>query len=141
MSYWDAQKKSIQENWGKVEIADSTPPTLSVTLTPSTLWPPNRKMVPVTATINVRDDFDPNPVVQLVSITANEQLGKDDISVKGGKLTNIFTDTRQFQIMAEREGKNKVGRIYTVTYTAFDGSGNQTRASATVTVPHDQGKK
>ena len=41
-------------------------------------------------------------------------------------------------LRAEREGKNKAGRIYTITYSATDGSGNKTTASATVTVPHDE---
>ena len=38
-------------------------------------------------------------------------------------------------------GKNKAGRVYTVTYTVTDVAGNSTSASGTVTVPHDQGKK
>jgi len=135
-SYIDNKTYALQEMRGQLEIADKTPPTLSVTLTPATIWPPDNKMVTVNATINVHDDYDPNPVVHIVSITANEPLGKDDIQV--GKL---FTDIRQFQLKAAREGSNKAGRIYTVTYVALDASGNQTTATATVTVPHDQGKK
>jgi hypothetical protein len=135
VSYWDFNKNVLQNIWGPLEIADKIPPTLTVKLTPSKLWPPNEKMVPITATITVKDDYDPQPEINLVSITANEPLDKDDIKV--GKL---FTDIRQFQLKAEREGKNKAGRIYTVTYLAIDASGNQTMASATVTVPHDQGE-
>ncbi len=33
------------------------------------------------------------------------------------------------------------GRVYTVTYEVTDGSGNTTTVAATVTVPHDLGKK
>lgn len=136
VSYWDFHKNVLQNIWGPLEIADKTPPTLTVTLSPSKLWPPNEKMVPITATITVKDDYDPQPEIKLVSITANEPLDKDDIKV--GKL---FTDIRQFQLKAEREGKNKAGRIYTVTYIANDASGNQTEVSATVTVPHDRDDK
>lgn len=136
VSYWDFNKNVLQNVWGPLEIADKTPPTLTVTLTPSKLWPPNEKMVPITATITVQDDYDPQPEINLVSITANEPLDKGDIKV--GKL---FTDIRQFQLKAERKGKNKAGRIYTVTYIAIDGSGNQTMTSATVTVPHDRDDK
>ncbi len=114
---------------------DTTPPTLSVTLSPKMLWPPNEKLVSVTATITVKDDYDPAPEIQLVSIMANEVLDKDDIKAKLG------IDDRHFQLKAEREGKNKAGRIYTVTYSATDGSGNKTLASATVTVPHDRDDK
>jgi len=137
LSDWDPSKNDdIQNTWGKLEIADKTPPTLAVTLTPSTIWPPDNKMVTVSATITAHDDVDPNPEVKLLSITANETLDKDDIQV--GKL---FTDIRQFQLRAKRAGNNLAGRIYTVIYIANDASGNQTKISATVTVPHDQGKK
>lgn len=136
VSCWDFHKNVLQNIWGPLEIVDKTPPVLTVTLTPAKLWPPNEKMVPITATITVQDDYDPQPEIKLLSITANEPLDKDDIKV--GKL---FTDIRQFQLKAEREGKNKAGRIYTVTYIANDASGNQTKVSATVTVPHDRDDK
>jgi hypothetical protein len=48
------------------------------------------------------------------------------------------TDDRLFQLKAERKEDNKAGRIYTVTYSATDGSGNKTTASAPVTVLHDE---
>lgn len=121
--------------WGTLEREDTTPPSLTVSLSPSTLWPPNEKLVPVTATITVQDDYDPAPEIQLISIMANEILDQDDVK---GALPG--TDDRYFLLKADREGKNKAGRIYTVTYSATDGSGNRTTASATVTVPHDQGE-
>ena len=130
----DVNNKS-EKVWGTIEPIDTTPPTLSVTLSPDKLWPANGKLVPITATITVKDDYDPQPEIKLVSITANVILTKEDGSgVKPG------TDNRKFMLKAEREGKNKAGRIYTVTYSATDGSGNKSTASATVTVPHDQGK-
>jgi len=125
-----------QDVWGTLEREDTTPPTLTVTLNPSTLWPANDKLVPVTATITVHDDYDPAPEIRLEAITVNETASNDDASgIQPG------TDDRQFQLKAKRAGNNMAGRIYTVTYSATDGSGNKTMASATVTVPHDQGKK
>lgn len=118
--------------WGTLEREDTTLPVLTVTLSPSTI-PPNRKLVPITATITVKDDYDPAPEIQLVSITANEPLNKSD-----AKDVQPGTDDRQFQLKAERKEDNKAGRIYTVTYSATDGSGNKTTASATVTVLHDE---
>lgn len=115
-----------------IERLDKTPPALTVTLIPNILRK-NEKLVPITATIKVKDDYDPQPEIKLESITANEVLEKEDIK---GAL--IGTDDRHFVLKAEREGKNKAGRIYTVTYSATDGSGNKTTASATVTVPHDE---
>ena len=114
---------------------DTTPPTLSVTLTPATLWPPNNKLVPVTASITVKDDYDPAPEIKLESITASETLAVGDIQD-----AQFAADDRSFSLAAKRAGNNMAGRIYTVTYSATDASGNKATASATVTVPHDQGK-
>jgi len=121
---------------GQIESLDTTSPVLNLVLTPTTLWPPNGKLAPITATITVKDDYDPQPEIKLESITANESLEKEDI-----KDVQIGTDDRQFKLKAEREGKNKTGRVYTVTYSATDGTGNKSMASATVVVPHDERKE
>lgn len=120
---------------GAMEKLDTTPPTLSITLSPATLWPPNDKLVPVTATITTSDDYDPEPEIKLESITATETLAVGDIQD-----AQLGTDDRSFSLAAKRAGTNLAGRIYTVTYSATDASGNKATASATVTVPHDQGK-
>lgn len=120
---------------GVMEKLDVTPPTLSVTLSPATLWPPNDKLVSVTAAITVKDDYDPEPEIKLESITATESLEAGDIQD-----AQLGTDDRSFSLAAKRAGNNLAGRIYTVTYSATDASGNKATASATVTVPHDQGK-
>ncbi|MFZ5523588.1 MAG: hypothetical protein ACOY9D_05835 [Pseudomonadota bacterium] len=52
----------------------------------------------------------------------------------------LGTDDRDFYLAAKRAGTNQAGRIYIVTYSAIDGSGNKATASATVAVPHDQQK-
>ncbi len=126
---------SGKDVWGTLERVDTTPPTLTVSLSPSTLWPPNNKLVPINATITVTDDYDPEPEIKLESITSNE-----DLDISDAKDVQPGTDDRQFQLKAKRAGTNLAGRIYTVTYSATDGSGNKATASATVTVPHDQGK-
>jgi hypothetical protein len=114
---------------------DVTPPTFSFALTPGILWPPNDKLVPITAAITVRDDYDPEPEIKLESITATETLAAGDIQE-----AQLGTDDRSFSLAAKRAGNNMAGRVYTVTYSATDASGNKTTASSTVTVPHDQGK-
>lgn len=131
---WFGRTKE-QQIFAAIEKQDTLPPVLSVTLTPNIL--PNKdKLVAIAATITVTDDFDPLPAIVFESITANEKMDGDDI-----KDAKFGTDDRAFKLKAEREGKNKAGRIYTVTYSATDGSGNKTTASATVTVPHDERKK
>jgi hypothetical protein len=130
VSYWDSNKNDIKNVWGPIEIADTTPPTLSVTLSPDTLRQ-NGKHVPISATIMVKDDCDPQPDIKLLSITANEPTDKDDIKAK------LFTDDRHFLLKADHDGNSHAGRIYTVTYVASDGSGNRTIVSSTVTVQHE----
>ena len=118
---------------GAMEKLDTIPPTLTITPTPATLWPPNNKMVAVTVAITVKDDYDPQPEIKLESITSSEVLAPGEI--QGAVLGS---DDRQFSLAAEREGSNLAGRVYTLTYSATDGSGNKSTASTTVTVPHDQ---
>jgi hypothetical protein len=96
------------------------------------LWPPNHKYVTVQATVTARDNYDPSPTVELVSVTSNEP---DDGLGDGDTADDIvITDSDTFQLRAERSGTG-TGRVYTVTYRATDACGNSTTASATVTVP------
>lgn len=108
------------------------PPTLTVALSPAELWPPNHTMRTVEASIDVSHA----DLVELVSITSNEPGVDADVSG-----ATFGTDDRVFQLRAERLG-NGGGRVYTITYRATDTtSGSSTLVSATVAVPHDQGKK
>ncbi len=112
---------------------DTTPPNITVSLAPNSIWPPNGSMHAITANISVHDNVDANPTVKLISNTCNEELGLGDVSG-----ANVGADSRTFSLRATRLGSDKVGRIYTVTYSATDSSGNTAVATATVTVPHDQ---
>jgi hypothetical protein len=113
---------------------DATPPTLSASASPDRLWPPNHKYVTVEATVDVSDNRDPSPTVDLVSVTSNEPddaLGKAD-----GETTNdiVIVDDDTFRLRAERS-EDGTGRIYSITYLATDACGNTTQATATVQVP------
>ena len=121
---------------GPAPNVDTVPPQLTVSLTPNIVWPPNRRMENINATISVRDDVDPNPKVELVSIVCNECANASE-DVAGAV---YGTDDRSFSVRADRIGRRKDGRTYTVTYSATDASGNVSNAQAVVTVPHDQRK-
>lgn len=121
---------------GPTPSTDSVPPMLSVTLSTDNLWPPNRRMVEIAASIVVSDNNDPSPKVKLVSITCNDC----DDPAADIRAADIGTDDRTFLLKADRIGKRKDGRIYTVTYSATDAAGNVATSQATVTVPHDQRK-
>ncbi|RTE10842.1 hypothetical protein EJQ19_06155 [Paenibacillus whitsoniae] len=110
---------------------DKTAPLLSVQLDKASIWPANHQMVTIHATLNSSDDASGVASVVLTSITSNEpDRGHGDIeAIYGTKATS-------FRLRAERLG-NGIGRTYTISYTATDNAGNETSASATITVPHD----
>ncbi|MFZ2170312.1 MAG: hypothetical protein WAW61_11820, partial [Methylococcaceae bacterium] len=64
--------KLVASGSAPLQILDAIPPTLTVTVSPSTLWPPDHKFRDVTATITLTDNCDKNPKVTLVSVTSNE---------------------------------------------------------------------
>jgi hypothetical protein len=110
-----------------LERLDNSPPSLIVNLSPNTILSQENKFVAINVSFTIKDDYDRMPEIKLESITANEPLATDDV-----RDANIGLDDRYLKFRAE--SKNPSGRIYTVTYSATDASGNQTLASATVTV-------
>jgi hypothetical protein len=119
-----------------VTVADRVPPQISVLLVREVLWPPNHRLVPITARVSVADRCDPSVSFQLVSITSNEPddgLGDGDTpgDIQGAELGTA--DTR-FALRAERSGLG-AGRVYTIVYRTSDGPGNTRLAAAVVRVP------
>jgi hypothetical protein len=110
-----------------------SPPRLAVAVSPDILWPPNHKMVTVTAMISIKDDYDQNPLITLVSVVSNPPGNPGDISA------DVGTPATSFSVMSARKGNDKAGRVYTATYSAKNYCGSVATAAATVTVPHDQG--
>lgn len=121
-----------------VTVVDTAPPAISVTLSHDTLWPPNHKLVPVTASVTVTDVCGP-ATFQLVSISSNEPDNGDgdgDTSedIQGA---DFGTADTSFLLRAEWSG-NSQGRQYTVVYRVTDSSGNVSLATAVVRVPGAQ---
>ncbi|MFT5196284.1 MAG: putative extracellular nuclease, partial [Candidatus Promineifilaceae bacterium] len=118
-------------------VCDEIAPTLSVTVNPDALWPPNHKYVDVMATVIASDNFDQNPTVTLLSVTSNEP---DSGQGNGDKPNDIvIVGDTHLKLRAERSG-NGTGRIYTITYQVTDACGNSATAETAVTVAHDKGK-
>ncbi len=116
-----------------VTVVDTTPPEITVSVTPSLLWPPNHKYVEVTTLVTVHDVCDPSPTITLVSVTSNEPDNAKGIG-DGNTINDIvIVDSFTFKLRAERAGTSS-GRIYTITYQATDASGNIAMAFAIVTV-------
>ncbi len=127
-----------------VTVVDTTAPVVTVSLTPGILWPPNHKMVDITAIVSVSDIADPSPTLNLISIVSSEPDNApgngDGNTVNDIQGAEFETEDNAFQLRAERDG-NGNGRTYTIIYTVTDASGNTATEVVTVSVPHDQSKK
>ncbi len=106
---------------------DTAPPAFTVILKPDQVAAQNNKLVGINASFIIKGDYDRFPSIKLESITANEFVDVGDI-----RDANFGLDDRYFKVLAE--DKSRTGRVYTVTYSATDASGNQSLASATVSV-------
>ncbi|HET7340796.1 MAG TPA: DUF6351 family protein [Methylomirabilota bacterium] len=115
---------------GTVTVVDTTPPTISdLTASPSSLWPPNHKLVAVSVAPAVTDACGATSC-RIVSIGVNESAVPSDWQITGPLTANL---------RAERSGSGG-DRTYTLAVQCLDGSGNSAQRSVAVTVPHDQGK-
>ena len=119
-------------------VVDTTPPTVAVVADPDVLWPVNHKMHEITINVIATDDVDPNPVVTFESVTSNQG---ENLTADGNTSPDILVQDGHIFLRAERSGMTKDDRVYTITYSARDASGNVGFGAATVTVPHDQGQK
>lgn len=119
-----------------VTVQDRTSPVISsVSANPSTLWPPNHKMVPVTVTVSASDNCGVAPVCKIISVSSNEPvdgLGDGDTAPDWDITGNLKVNLR-----AERSGSGN-GRVYTLMIECTDASGNGSTKSVTVTVPHNR---
>jgi len=123
-----------------VTVVDTTPPVFdTLSLNRDVLWPPNHKMSEILVTIEVSDVCDGDPSVTLESITSNEPDNGtgDGNTVNDIQEADYGTDDRGFLLRSERKG-NGSGRVYTITYSVTDCSGNATMGEVVVRVPHSQ---
>jgi hypothetical protein len=122
---------------------DQNPPSISCSVTESTLWPPNHQLVNVGLAATVTDDCDSNVVIgggpngTGVTVYSDEQ----DLDIGSGNFSpdakNIGLGT--LRLRSERAGPIN-GRVYLIVVQATDASGKTGFCAQTVTVTHDQSK-
>jgi probable HAF family extracellular repeat protein len=101
--------------------ADTTAPVIaSVTATPSRIWPPDGRLVPVMVSVSATDDVDARPSCALNSI-------------RGGGLTDDAVITGPLSATLRAVG----GRTYYLWVRCADVAGNASSKAATVVVPAD----
>jgi hypothetical protein len=115
---------------------DQTPPVITAFASPATLWPPNNKLVPVTVTGHVADNF--SGVAPRVSFQVLDEYGQVQPS---GSAAVDASGAYAFVVylQSSRLGQDKDGRQYVIDVTAHDLAGNARTAATVVAVPHDQG--
>jgi hypothetical protein len=112
-----------------------TPPNVSCTANPTTLWPPNGKSVLVTVSGTITPGT--SPIVS-AAYAVTDEYGQVQPS---GTITLRAGGSYSFGIslIAARNGNDPNGRTYTIMIGSKDTIGNLGFCSTVVTVPHDQG--
>src|SRR5262245_57011444 len=130
------------DNAGNAEAAqsltvkiDQTAPTVSLSVDPSVIWPPDGRSVPVVISGAGADATSGLAEVNYVVIDEyGLPLGVPSRSLGGGSAT--WAD--QLAVEAMRYGDDLDGRVYQVVATLADVAGNTATATAIIRVPHDQ---
>lgn len=116
-----------------VHVVDTIPPTLSKpTATPNLLWPPNGRMVLVTVHY---DSSDCSSASCSLTVMSDEPVSGPGHGHAGPDWEIV--DAHHVRLRAERAGRGD-GRIYTISVTCRDASGNTISRTTTVVVPHDR---
>jgi hypothetical protein len=118
---------------------DKTAPSVTASVNPAQLWPPNGKLVAVTVSGKVKDALS-GPDLKSAAYSVADSYGKLQPT---GPVTLAKDGSYSFttKLEASRKGEDKQGRRYTVTLRAADLAGNSGTASTAVTVPHEQAKQ
>ena len=109
-------------------VTNLRPPDCSgAVASPSLIWPPNGKMVPVSI-LGVTDPEGDPVALKVTGISQDEP---------GAAFSGIGSSVAQ--VKAERDGKGD-GRVYRIQFEATAPSGASCAGEVRVCVPHDQGK-
>jgi len=110
---------------------DSTPPTITLTTRPRTLWPADGRMVDVVVDVSVRDGLSGANGFVLKGVESSEPRALRGSSDMEG--WEIGTQDAGGQLRAERH-KGESVRVYTLTYDGHDQAGNRVRTTIDVRV-------
>lgn len=136
---------------------------VALSITPTTLWPPNHKMIPVTITASDNEGDGDMASVMIGTITNSDETNPpnpQEINGTGQPDTSAMTDQQgsgqsasfndpgshvfTVYLAAERSGHDLgSGRTYSIPVSCME-TGSETamgNATLTVFVPHDQGTR
>ena len=114
---------------------DTTAPVVTLSATPSVIWPANNQTVNVTIDGNGTDSVSG---LASVSYVITDEYGTP-LNLPLRSLTGSSSSwTEALAVEARREGTDLDGRLYVVVATLTDVAGNTTTATINIVVPHDQ---
>jgi hypothetical protein len=113
----------------------TTPPAVTLSATPRSLWPPNGKVVPVTVSGTITDT---GCAITGAAYAVTDEYGQVQPS---GPVTLGAGGAYSFTVLlqASRLGTDLDGRHYTITVSASNNAGKTESQTGSVIVPHDQG--
>lgn len=117
-----------------VYVYDAEPPVMeNLTVSPTTIWPPDHRMVMVTVDYTASDNCSGifNSEIQAWSNEPENAIGDGN---KSGDIE--FIDGHHIRLRAERSGTG-TGREYTIYAYCWDDAWNYAFQEIIVTVPHD----
>lgn len=122
-----------------VTVVDGDPPTIvaPAAASPSSLWPANGKLVPVTVSGIVTDNGSGIGSATYRVVDSYREVQPAGAVTVGADGRYAFT----LMLPARRSGNDKDGRRFAVTVDITDRAGNTSATSAVVVVPHDMGGK
>jgi hypothetical protein len=132
---WTATDSGSHSASATQTITVTSPPLVigGGTASPSSLWPPNHKMVSITVGYSISGGCG-GTACTITSVTSNEPVnGAGD----GNTSTDWqIVDAHHVNLRAERSGTG-TGRVYTITITCTDGGGHTSTKAVLVTVAHN----
>ncbi|HSV32960.1 MAG TPA: immunoglobulin-like domain-containing protein, partial [Pyrinomonadaceae bacterium] len=142
-SAMDPSANSATPKTRTVIVVDTSGPTITLNGQTPTLWPPDHKYHTFNVTDFVSSASDSCDTGLSISDVVISQVTSDEPENGGGD-GNTLNDIvigdgcKSVQLRAERKGGGN-GRVYTITFSVRDSSGNVGTATARVLVPSSQG--
>ena len=123
-----------------VTVSDTVAPGLQAAASPTVLWKPNHRMVPVSVALQSSDACTAAPAIALLTAVSSEPDdapgGSDGATTGDIAGAEIGTADREVQLRAERSASGP-GRVYALVYEVVDAAGNRSRKTVIVTVPRN----
>ena len=120
------------QNLNTFSIVDATAPSITISLGVENIWPPDNQLTDIGFKYEISDNCDPNPRV-FIKVTSDEPVVSSANSDPDSGPDAKITEDGRILVRAKRS-ENGDGRVYVITVSSTDASGNTATSSASVKV-------